>query len=488
MSDEQGATSARADDTPEFVLPAWLELLSGTSDPARLARLIVEVIVPGFADAAGVFVLEQLLTGDPSSQPADPEIVVRRLATMLTVAGCPIPGAVLPPAEVVAFAADSPYARCVHQRTPVIFSQPGSQTIQRVTRGARMALARYSSFLAAPLTAGDQVLGFVVLGRSAGQRAFGEGDGPTAANLAARAGSGIASSLAPLQQQPAAPRPRGPAIRRAAASRLEIAGRCLPATGYDIGGDWYDIVSLPGMRTGLIVGDVMGHGPGAATLMTKLSGAAYAIAGLDLAPSDVLSQLNRIALALPYPTLVTCAYAVIDPDGQSCAIATAGHLPPVLAMPDGTTRVPDLASGQSLGVGPASYGQARIKLPPGTILALYTDGLVETRTRPFDHGILALRSLLAREHEHLDATCEQLITALSERQSDDVTVVLARIPANDGLTRDGQAIPSGDTTVRYDGKCCSSRTDGGITSAAELRNPAVSANVSAMSRPASLAW
>lgn len=438
MSDDPGVVSAHASGTQGFALPAWLELLSGTSDPARLARLIVEAIVPGFADSAGIFVLEQLLTGGPVAQLAGTEILVRRLATILTMAGCPIPAAVLPPAEVIAFAAGSPYARCVHQRTPVLFNQPGSQTIQRVTRGARMALARYASFLAAPLTAGDQVLGFLVLGRSADRQPFGDGDAAVAADVAARAGTGIASSLALLRRQPAtAPRPHGAAIRRAAASHLEIAGRCLPATGYDVGGDWYDIISLPGGRTGLIVGDVMGHGPDAAALMTKLSGAAYAIAGLDLAPADVLCQLNRIVLALPYPTLVTCVYAVIDPGSQSCVMATAGHLPPVLAPPSGATRVPDLSPGQSLGAGPTSYGQARIKLPPGTILALYTDGLVETRTRPFDHGILALRSLLARGHEHLDATCEQLIAALGERQEDDITVVLARIPANEGLAPAG---------------------------------------------------
>lgn len=433
MSDDRGVASARADGTGTFALPGWLEVISGTSDPARLARLIVEAIVPGFADAAGIFVLEQLLTGGPASQPAGTEIVVRRLATMLTVAGCPIPGAVLPPAEVVAFAADSPYARCVHRGTPVIFTRPGSQTMQRVTRGARMALDRYASFLAAPLTARNQVLGFLVLGRSPGQPVFGDVDAATAADLAARAGAGIASSLALLRQQPTTvPPQRRPTIRQGAASRLEIAGRCLPAAGYDIGGDWYDIISLPGERTGLIVGDVMGHGPDAAEQMTKLSSAAYAIAGLDLSPAEVLSQLNRLTMALPYPTLVTCAYAVIDPSSQSCAIATAGHLPPVLALPVGTTRVPDLPTGQSLGVGPASYGQARMKLRPGTILALYTDGLVETRIRPFDDGIVALRSLLAREHEHLDATCEQLIAALSERYEDDITVVLARIPASDG--------------------------------------------------------
>jgi serine phosphatase RsbU (regulator of sigma subunit) len=141
----------------------------------------------------------------------------------------------------------------------------------------------------------------------------------------------------------------------------------------------------------------------------------------------VLRQLNRTALALPESTLVTCAYAIIDPAAQSCEIAAAGHLPPVLAMPNHTTRVPELPGGQSLGVGPASYGQAFIKLTPGTILALYTDGLVETRTRSFDQGILALRSALAQADQQLDPLCEELVSSLGKHYEDDITVVLARI-------------------------------------------------------------
>ena len=130
--------------------------------------------------------------------------------------------------------------------------------------------------------------------------------------------------------------------------------------------------------------------------------------------------------------LATCVYAVIDPARQSCTLAAAGHLPPVLALPDGTTRVPDLPGGQSLGLGSAVYGQARIKFPPGAVIALYTDGLVETRTRSFDQGILALRSVLPGEPGQpgqLDAACDRLVSSLAGRFEDDVTVVLARILA-----------------------------------------------------------
>jgi serine phosphatase RsbU (regulator of sigma subunit) len=79
-------------------------------------------------------------------------------------------------------------------------------------------------------------------------------------------------------------------------------------------------------------------------------------------------------------------------------------------------------------MGPSAYGQARIKLPPGTVLALYTDGLVETRTRSYEQGIAGLRSVLGREHHNLETACDALLEALAGRREDDVTVVLARVP------------------------------------------------------------
>jgi serine phosphatase RsbU (regulator of sigma subunit) len=176
-----------------------------------------------------------------------------------------------------------------------------------------------------------------------------------------------------------------------------------------------------------VVGDVMGHGPVAATVMTRLSAAAYALADLNLESAEALGQLNRTALALPQETLATCVYAIIDPGGLSCDIAAAGHLPPVLALPDGTTRIPDMPGGQSLGITPAGYGQARIRLHPGTILALYTDGMVETRSLPFDRGIHSLRAALASRDQPLDVICEELIASPGSASEDDLTLVLARI-------------------------------------------------------------
>ena len=147
-----------------------------------------------------------------------------------------------------------------------------------------------------------------------------------------------------------------------------------------------------------------------------------------------MRRLDRSAAALTNGISGTCVYAVIDPGEGSCTMALAGHLPPVLALPDGRTHVPVLPACMPVGLGGSAFGQARIKLPPGAVLALYTDGLVESRTRSFEGGILALRSALAGEHgtvageqSSLTGICDSLIESLRHRE-DDITVILARIP------------------------------------------------------------
>jgi hypothetical protein len=358
--------------------------------------------------------------------------VARRLGTKFHCAGRPVPDVAFPPGEVIAFAVDSPFARCVNNDSPAIFNAPDGPTLERIRPDGREVLAGYTSFLAVPLTARDTVTGFLVLVRAPDVPSFSERDAAVAARLGVQAGTGIANALTLMRQRSIAEAlQRGLlAAKPATPSGLEVAGRCLPAAGHVIGGDWYDVIPLPGGRTGLVVGDVMGHGPEAAAVMAQLRATAHALADLDLLPAELLKRLNRSTTILQRITLATCAYAIIDPASHSCTLAGAGHLPPILALPDGTTRVPELPAGQSLGLGTASYGQARIKLPPGAVLALYTDGLVESRTRSFDQGILALRSVLAREHGDLEAICDTLIASLAGRCEDDITVILARIPAD----------------------------------------------------------
>jgi hypothetical protein len=433
VTEDPDAMAGRDFRLPGTALATEAGLPIGVSmDLIEIAGLILAAMVPGFAAGAAVFALEHLLKGgEPGSRVSGGQIVVRTLGTRITRGGQGVPAAAFPPGAVTAFAASSSCARCVHQGVPVIFGQPDGQMLERLGPDGREAPSGYSSFLAVPMTARDAVTGFLMLARAPGTPAFSDRDATAAARLAVHAGTGIANTLTLIRQESVTQAlQRGlRTAKPAVPAGLEIAGRCLPAAGHVIGGDWYDIIALPGDRTGLVVGDVMGHGPEAAAVMAQLRAVAHALADLDLAPAELLQRLNRTTATLDRVTLATCGYAVIDAGTQSCTLAGAGHLPPILALPDGTTRVPELPAGQSLGLGAASYGQARIKLPPGTVLALYTDGLVESRTFSYDQGIVAVRSVLAREHGHLETICDALIEELADRCEDDITVVLARIPS-----------------------------------------------------------
>jgi hypothetical protein len=415
---------------PSGLAAAEAELkLRSSLDIAEITRLVLDAAVPEFADAAAVFLSEPLFRAQEITPAGrEREVTARRLGTRIARESQPPIQDAFPAGEVIAFDADSPYGRCLHARRPVVFASPDRRTLAQVHPGGQDIMSRYTSFLTVPVAAGGRTMGFLGFARTAGSAAFSDADTAVAARLAAGAGTGISSTLALLREQSLAETLQYSllASEPTPPPGVETAARCLPAAGQVIGGDWYDIFPLPAGRCGLIVGDVMGHGPEAAAVMAQLRTAAHALAQVDLQPAELLGHLDRTTITLRRPVLATCVYAVIDPAARSCTLSAAGHLPPVLTMPDGVTRVPFLPPGQSLGLGSAVYGQARIKLPPGAIIALYTDGLVETRTRSFEQGITRVRDILGTHHDQLDMACDTLITSLAERCEDDATIVLAR--------------------------------------------------------------
>jgi serine phosphatase RsbU (regulator of sigma subunit) len=212
---------------------------------------------------------------------------------------------------------------------------------------------------------------------------------------------------------------------------LEVAHRYLPVGASVVGGDWHDIIPLSGGRAVLVVGDAMGHGPEAAAVMVQLRTAARTLADLELPPEQVLPRLDKMAAEMAPASFATCIYAVIDPADGSCVVARAGHLPAILVRPDGTTQVLDLPPGLPLGLGAESFQALRFGVPAGATLALYTDGLVESRSRPIDTGMAALREALAADladpSASLDSVCARVTAALQEHGEDDITLVLARI-------------------------------------------------------------
>ncbi len=177
-----------------------------------------------------------------------------------------------------------------------------------------------------------------------------------------------------------------------------------------------------------MVGDAMGHGPDAATVMVQLRAGAHALAEAGLEPEMLLDRLNRMAGSLKDPAFATCVCAVLDPAARSVTIARAGHLPPILAFPGSMAQVLDLPEGLPLGLGAATFHAVQLTLPPGATLALYTDGLVESRSRPVDEGIEAVRAALASASGPLAVTCAKLAQQLRRYAEDDTTLILARLP------------------------------------------------------------
>jgi PAS domain S-box-containing protein len=203
------------------------------------------------------------------------------------------------------------------------------------------------------------------------------------------------------------------------------------AEGTQVGGDWYDVIELPRGRTALVIGDVMGRGVRAAAVMGQLRAAVGAYARLDLAPAEILMHLDGVVQALDADQIVTCVYAVCDPEAGTLIYANAGHLPPVVAPP-GSEAVP-LADGGGppLGSGGATIAEATVAVAPGTVIGLYTDGLVERRDQDINAGVRRFAAALgaaAGDGTAVAELPERLVAELAAGEpSDDVAILVARV-------------------------------------------------------------
>jgi anti-sigma regulatory factor (Ser/Thr protein kinase)/putative methionine-R-sulfoxide reductase with GAF domain len=207
-----------------------------------------------------------------------------------------------------------------------------------------------------------------------------------------------------------------------------VAARYLPARD-EVGGDWYDVVTLPMGRIGLAIGDVAGHGVRAAALMGQMRAALRAYALENHSPAVVLELLDRMLRATRERAMATVIYAVIEPETGRVTYASAGHPPPVLVRA-AEARLIQPATGPPVGVVADSlYDEAEIELHPGETLLLYTDGLVEVRGEALDRGLERLVGA-ARGITAPHALCERILEALvpSGGGSDDIAVVALHNP------------------------------------------------------------
>jgi hypothetical protein len=422
-----------------------------TLDLSRTAAEVVSAAVPGFADAATVIVAERLLAADEVTVPLDGQgIVVRRLASLVAGQAAAATHSLLAPGEVVVLGPDALSLQAMTKGQPVVTDRLDHDTAERLSRhpGGPQALAAFTSFLALPLAARGAVVGCATFGRTAGSPPFGEADIHAAGELLYRAAVSIDNArLYARERRTALALQRGLLPGKLdIPPGLEVARRYLPVGDSVVGGDWHDIVPLPGGRAALIVGDAMGHGPEAAAVMVQLRTAAHTLAALDLPPGQILRRLDELAAGLAAP-FATCIYAIIDPAASSCLIAQAGHLPPALVLPGGAGRMLDLPPGLPLGLEAGSFESTLVSMPPGATLALYTDGLVESRVRSLDEGLAALRTLLcaalADPAAPLSGAGDAVTQALRPHGEDDITLVLARVRDAPGGMNGGGSLTTG---------------------------------------------
>lgn len=208
--------------------------------------------------------------------------------------------------------------------------------------------------------------------------------------------------------------------------------------GTYVGGDWYDIIPLGAGRTAFVIGDVMGRGVRAASVMGQLRSAVRAYAALDLTPVEVLELLDRLVQELGSHQIVTCVYAVHDAADQTLTYANAGHPPPLLARHDLVDNVARVeATGPPLGAGYFGMQPEVVALEAGDLVVLYTDGLVERRESDLFDGIARLAGAVRDHVDHEIAELPAMLAhdMLDGKVDDDIALVLVKVaePEDRGL-------------------------------------------------------
>ncbi|WP_405851187.1 SpoIIE family protein phosphatase [Streptomyces sp. NBC_00090] len=426
---EQAIVEATAGRQRLALLDRAAARIGTTLDVDVTARELVEAAVPEFADASVVEVVEWM----DESEVFDPgmPLVTRRIAA----------GTILPPPapelvgglERVTYPPGSTIHETLRTGRPVCVPVNDEFMTRTVIHQARAQLlidSGLTCLLIAPLIARGTVQGITMFGRSAARPVFTEQDLSLAGELASRAALCLDNARLYNQVQEIALTLQRALLPTALATNpsLRIAHRYLPGSHLtEVGGDWYDVIDLPGGRVALVVGDVMGHGVPAAAAMGRLRITTKALARQNLEPDDLLTELDACVQETGIE-LATCLYIHYDPRTGRARIANAGHPPPLVREPDGTVRIVDDVLGVPLGVGGFPFGTLEIELQEGDTLALYTDGLVEARGKDIDDGIAALRAQLAGVTDTLEEMADGVLARLLPAgPTDDTVLVLAQV-------------------------------------------------------------
>ncbi|MGW7440832.1 SpoIIE family protein phosphatase [Streptomyces sp. NPDC054849] len=405
--------------------------IGASLDLERTAQELADLAVPHLADAVTVDVLDSLASGHEPGAGLAAGAALRRLGKA-PLSGSAVTQILAPLGRTLTFPAAAPYTQALAARQPYLIARLDEQAVAPAARHsakpAQLLQTGVHSFMMIPLIARGTVLGVATFYRTRTALSFGSDDVTLATELATRAGISIDNArlyhheheTAVVLQRSMLPQHVTPP------PGIEIAHRYLAASDVnEVGGDWYDVLHLTGGRAALLIGDVMGHGIAAAAVMGRLSATVRALARLDMTPTALLHQLEATLADLAEPMLATFLYVVCDPVTGDCTITRAGHPPPAVVEPDGSVYLVKTPPGVPLGVGGITFTTTEFALPGGSLLVLYTDGLIEARNRDIDERLNELTGLLTEPQQPLDHLCDSLIAHLVPASADDDIALLA---------------------------------------------------------------
>ncbi|WP_329320807.1 SpoIIE family protein phosphatase [Streptomyces sp. NBC_01262] len=424
-----------------------------TLDVTRTAQELTDLAAGRFADFASVDLLDSIFQGEePAEAASGGDVVFRRTAQQSVLPGIPESAAAV--GDVDLYPEHSPPARALAtgKATRHVVDDAGSKRWldDDAARAERVRATGIHSMMVVPLRARGTTLGLALFLRHRTPDAFDDDDLLLAEEIAARAAVCIDNARRYSRERTTALTLQRSMLpqRMPDQAAVQVASRYLPAGSQaGVGGDWFDVIPLSGARVALVVGDVVGHGVHASATMGRLRTAVRTLADVDLSPDELLTHLDDLVIRLhleegPKPADepgrpageigATCLYAVYDPVSRRCTFARAGHPLPAVVYPDGRIEFPELPAGPALGLGGLPFEAAELELPEGTLLALYTDGLVGSAGHDVDAGLALLARALTRPARSLEETCDNVLySLLPDRPADDIALLVARTRALD---------------------------------------------------------
>ncbi|GAA4506805.1 SpoIIE family protein phosphatase [Actinoallomurus oryzae] len=404
--------------------------IGATLDIHHTARELADLAVPELADRISIDLLDQVLEGENLPRTNSDALQFRRVAARDSVASAK---ARYEMGDLVTVPVTSPLAVALLRGTSLLVRDPAEMRGRFSDSPAAVEafLARgVHTLMVVPLVARGVTLGVASFFRAEHPEPYGEADLRLVSDLASRAAVCIDNArlytrehnTAVTLQRSLLPQhiPQVPGLR--------IAHRYEPATQTaEVGGDWFDVIPLDTGQVALVVGDVTGHSIHAAALMGQLRTTTAALARLGCPPEEIMRQLSGVAADYDDEIGATCLYALYDSESRRCRFTSAGHLPPALRHPGGSVEFIDVPGGMMLGVGKSRYPATDTELPEDSVLALYTDGLVEHPGQDIGTGMSDLaRTLTAGSARSLDQLCDSVLAGLGAGARDDIALLLAR--------------------------------------------------------------